>query len=156
MTNLQAIIQSCIITPEDSTEADQNSISINEDLIKFAMICLKSLNHFQKWNDSFFILFPPQLLLALAAKIEDKEIFTIFRALGTIIDSEKADSDLIGNLLLITLNEYKRNNKNEANLRMIKKIFILIGEENVVQACESLEFDEASVKQLLETLSQPS
>lgn len=156
MTNLQAIIQNCIITPEDSTEADQNSISINEDLIKFAMICLKSLNHFQKWDDSFFILFPPQLLLALAAKIEDKEIFTIFRALGTIIDSEKADSDLIGNLLLITLNEYKRNNKNEANLRMIKKIFILIGEENVVQACESLEFDEASVKQLLETLSQPS
>lgn len=156
MTNLQMVIQCCVISPEDP-ESNQDSYEINQKVMEFALTCLKTfVNNFKVWEDSFFILFPPQLLLLLATNIEGTDIIWIYSALNKIIESEKADSEMIEQLLLIALNEYKKNRCGVMNLSMIRKIFEIVGGENLVQACTSLEFTEANIKELIKDLNDSS
>ncbi|KAK8866924.1 hypothetical protein M9Y10_009893 [Tritrichomonas musculus] len=157
MPNLFLIIQNSIM-PQEIPETHQARAVVNPDIICFALTCLNTfVDDFDTWQESFFILFPPQLLLTLASIIEDEQIYSVLNALNKIIDSGKASNEFIEQLLLVTLNEYRKDKMNTVNLEIIRKICKIVGEDNVVQACNSLCGNESKdFGQLIEDIMNPA
>lgn len=152
MTNLCMVIHNCIIFPDES-DLQSGIPFINPEYIDFATVCLESLLYDEKpWDDSYFFLYPPQLLLTLATLTEYSFIRLVFIALNRILDSEKADGEFIEQLLLITLTEYGKNRMSSINLDMIAKIYQIIGGELVIQACNGLEMGELEIKELVDDI----